>query len=211
MLAKNNLNISNKVKIIFDLDYTLLDTAKLKEKIAGIFDKENFQADYDKYYKKAGINFNCDDYLSILKDEGRIDCAREKKLKSKIKKIISHIDNYLKTGAKNVLKYFKSTGAELILMTFGNKKWQQEKIKNLSIAKYFAKIIYEEKDKKQSRYLKSLSKTDEKILIINDNISEAEEMLKILKKGELFLIKGPYDKGYKSHELSDLVVKNKKI
>jgi len=183
------------MKIIFDLDYTLLDTAKFKEKMADIFDKENFKADYEKYFKNEGINFDCDKYLAMLKAEGRIDGAREKELRSEVEKLISNIDNYLKPDAENVLKHFKAGGAELILITFGNKKWQKQKVKNLSIAKYFSNIIFEEKNKHRSEYLKLLSETDEEILIINDNISEAEEMLKILKRGELHLVDGPYNKG----------------
>ncbi|MFH0956101.1 MAG: NIF family HAD-type phosphatase [Candidatus Falkowbacteria bacterium] len=183
------------MKIIFDLDYTLLDTEKFKKKMADIFSQEDFKADYEKYFKKQGINFDFDEYLAILNDEGRIDNKREKKLRLEIEELISHIDNYLRPDAENVLKYFKDSGAELILITFGNKKWQERKVKNLTIAKYFDNIIYEEQEKYKSEYLKSLSDGKEEILIINDNLSEANEILKILKRGELHLVDGPYNGG----------------
>lgn len=198
------------MKVIFDLDYTLLDTVKFKEKMSDIFGQEDFKADYEKYFKSRGINFDCDKYLAILKAEGRIDGAREKKLRLELEKLISNIDNYLKSDAENVLKHFQGIGAELILITFGNKKWQEEKVKNLSIAKYFFNIIYEEKDKHKSEYLKSLSGGDDEILIINDNLAEAEEMLKILKRGELLLVRGPYSGENKLPGLSGLMPKNKK-
>lgn len=212
MLSKNNLNISNGVKIIFDLDYTLLDTAKFKEKMADIFNKEDFEADYEKYFKSEGINFDFEKYLDILKSQGRIDSEREKELRLKMGELTRNMDNYLYPKVENVLKHFKESGAELILITFGDKKWQEEKVRNLSITKYFDKIIFEEKDKGQSEYLRSLGETNEKILIINDNPSEAEEMLKVLKRGELYLVKGPYNKENKPqiNELSDLIPQEKK-
>ena len=68
-------------------------------------------------------------------------------------------------------------------------------------------IIFEEKDKSQSEYLKSLENSGEEIKIINDDISEAEEILKILKRGELYLVKGKYNKASQPqiNELADLL------
>lgn len=180
------------MKIIFDLDYTLLDTAEFKCKMAEILG-ENFKADYEKYFKSKGINFNIDDYLLILKKNGRIDDKILKKMRSEIDELFYDIDDYLKFGVEKTLEYFKKRGDELILITFGYKQWQEKKVDNLSIKKYFDEIIFEDKDKSKSEYLKSLGEKDEEILIINDNLCEAEQMLKILKKGELRLVKGPYN------------------
>ncbi len=180
------------MKIIFDLDYTLLDTAEFKKKMAEILG-ENFKADYEKYFKSRGVNFNLGEYLSILKKNHRIDDETSEKMKAEIEELFLDIDDYLKFGVEKTLEHFKERGDELILMTFGYKQWQKEKIKNLSIKKYFDEIIFEDKDKSQSEYLKSLGKKNEEVLIINDNLSEAEQMLKILKKGELRLVKGPYN------------------
>src|SRR3989338_7130190 len=159
------------MKVIFDLDYTLLDTARFKEKLAEIFSEQDFFDDYDKYFKAEGVNF---DY-----------------------------DKYLLPDAENVLKYFQDCGHELILITFGNKNWQAEKVKYLSIGRYFDRVIFEENDKSQSEYLKALGQTNDEVLIINDNIREAKEMLEILKKGKLCkgevrLVKGPYSEGEES-------------
>lgn len=180
------------MKIIFDLDYTLLDTAEFKSKMAEILG-ENFKADYEKYFKSKGINFNIDDYLLILKKNRGIDDENLKKMRSEIDELFYDIDDYLKFGVENALEHFKKRGDELILLTFGYKQWQKKKIDNLSIKKYFDEIIFEDKDKSKSEYLKLLGEKDEEVLVINDNLSEAEQMLKILKKGELRLVKGPYN------------------
>lgn len=195
------------MKIIFDFDYTLLDTTKFKEKLADIFGKNTFYIDYKKYFKTKKVHFYYEKYLDILKSEKRINDDEERKLKLKVENLIKNIDDFLYPDAENILKYFKKNKAELILITFGNKKWQEEKVKNLNIKKYFDKIIFEEEDKSQSEYLKLLAKTDEEILIINDNTVEAKKMLKILKRGKIYLIQGPYNKGDEQciNKLSDLM------
>ena len=38
--------------IIFDLDYTLLDTKKFKDKMAGILKPDDFANDYKKYKRQ---------------------------------------------------------------------------------------------------------------------------------------------------------------
>lgn len=201
------------MKIIFDLDYTLLDTSRFKKKLADIFAQEDFYADYKKYFKSQNINFDFEKYLDILKAENRLDGRREKELRLELKALIGQMDNYLFKDAVKVLKYFKNSGAELILITFGDKKWQENKVKNLSLGRYFKQIIFAEKDKANSEYLKSLKNTRQKVLIINDNAKEAREIVKIIgKKTKVFLIDGPYVKNIKHNwpvrKLAELLVIN---
>ena len=178
------------MKVIFDLDYTLMDTVQLHSKLAEIFDKENYREDYQFFFRSKGISFDGEKYLAILKELGRIDGAREKELKSKLAELMENMDDFLKPDAESVLKHFIKEGHELILITFGNKEWQEKKVKNLSIKKYFSEIIFEEEDKSKSEYLRSLGEGNEKILIINDNLDEAVAMQKILgDKAELRLVK----------------------
>jgi len=178
------------MKVIFDLDYTLMDTVQLHSKLAEIFDKENYREDYQFFFRSKGISFDGEKYLAILKELGRIDGAREKELKSKLAELMENMDDFLKPDAESVLKHFIKDGHELILITFGNKEWQEKKVKNLSIKKYFSEIIFEEEDKSKSEYLRSLGEGNEKILIINDNLDEAVAMQKVLgDKAELRLVK----------------------
>ncbi len=181
------------MKIIFDLDYTLLDTKKLKVKLAELFNKENFLADYKKYFKDKNLNFNLTIYLSLLESQGRIDKRRGKDLKLKLRKLKKRLNNYLFTEIETILKRLKAEGDELILLTFGNKKWQAEKVDNLNIKNYFDKISFEDKDKTRSKLLKSLKNSRDEVLIVNDNIKEAKEMAEVIgKKARVFLVEGPY-------------------
>lgn len=199
------------MKIIFDLDYTLLDTGQFKKKLAEILVKEDFYADYKKYFRDQDINFDSEKYLAILKAEGRIDGRRQEELKSKLAELLNKIDDFLLAGADKVLKRLKDSGHELILMTFGDKKWQEKKVKNLSASRYFDKIIFEEKNKAGSEYLKSLRNTEEEIMIVNDNARETKEIVKIIgERTKVFLVDGPYVKNVEHdwpiHKLAELII-----
>src|SRR3989338_1420494 len=198
------------MKIIFDLDYTLLDTVRFKDALADIFVQENFYADYKKYFKDQGINFDPREYLNIIKDEGKIDSYAEKEIKSGLKELLGMMDNYLFRGVAKILKKLKDGGAELILLTFGNKEWHEDKIRTLSIGRYFTQIVFEEEDKAGSEYLRSLKNTEEEVLIVNDNAKETEKMIKIIgEKAKVFLVDGPYVKNIKHnwpiHKLVELI------
>ena len=203
--------------ILFDLDYTLMDTAKLHDGLAEIFDREDYRSDYQNLFKDKGINFNADKYLEILKQQGRIDEARESELKRGLAELMGGLDNFLKPGAIEVLKSFKQAGDKLVLITFGNKKWQAEKVKHLSIVEYFDQIFFDERNKSKSEFLKILGESGEEVLIINDNFSEAAEIKKLLgERAELRLVKGKYNQDAEPNieNLSELIKgkeKNKEL
>jgi len=198
------------MKIIFDLDYTLLDTKRLRAKLAEIFDKEDFLEDHQKYFKDKKINLNLETYLAILKDQDRIDERREEELKLRLADLLSRLDEYLFPGAEKILRHFKEQGVELILLTFGDKKWQADKVNNLSIKKYFAEIIFEDKNKHNNPYWRSLNSSAETILIVNDKARETQEIIKIIgANAKVFLVDGPYARNIKHnwpiHRLEELI------
>jgi FMN phosphatase YigB (HAD superfamily) len=195
---------------IFDLDYTLLDTKRFKEKLAGIFYKENFLADYNKHFKGEGVNFDKEIYFRILRKQSLIDENREKELRQKIAALIKGLKKYLYPEVEKILKHLRKNGNIMILATFGDKKWQAEKVKKLKIKKNFDRVVFEDKNKNKSSLLKKLKKSPEKILIINDNAKETKEMTIILgERAEVFLVKGPYTKNIKHnwpiHALNELL------
>jgi phosphoglycolate phosphatase-like HAD superfamily hydrolase len=184
--------------VIFDLDYTLLNTNLLKKRLEKIFSRQNFKADYKKYFKDKGVNFDYKRYLDLLKDHKRIDQGEEKKLKLHYANLLKKMNDYLFSGVGRILRDFKKAGAKLILVTFGHKDWQAAKVKNLKIKKYFDIIAYEEKDKAKSKLLKKLNRSRRKVLIINDNAKEIKQMKNILgPEAGIILIDGPYAKNIK--------------
>ena len=96
-----------------------------------------------------------------------------KKRKALITGITGQDGSYL---AEFLLNKLRAKGNEMILATRGELKWQERKIKNLRIMKYFSKIVITDKDKGQA--MKFINKTKEEKIIINDNAKEAFSMKK---------------------------------
>jgi len=151
--------------LLFDLDDTLLDTKKFKEDISKFFG------------------------LTPEQIKNRLEL---KKIEKKLQKLIKNIDNYLFSGAEEILIYLKSKDYRLTLMTLGDLFIQKPKVENSKIKKYFDKIIYEEKDKSENEYLKELADSKEEVLIINDREDQSLAMQKAIgNNAKIFLVKGP--------------------
>ncbi|MEA2088598.1 MAG: HAD hydrolase-like protein [Patescibacteria group bacterium] len=182
--------------IIFDLDYTLLDSTKFRKNLASVFnmDIDEFNKDYEEHFKSKGVNYDINKHLKILKKQKQINFAEEKTIKQRSDEFLKNIDSYLFSGAEEALKQFKNNNNnKLILISFGNIDWQKLKIDNLKIKEYFDEIILEDKNKEKSDFLKSLKDSEEKILIINDNAKESFDMAELLGDNcEFKIIQGPY-------------------
>ncbi|NCF74894.1 MAG: HAD hydrolase-like protein [Xanthomonadaceae bacterium] len=189
--------------VIFDLDYTLLDSKKFRQDLASVFDMniDEFNKYYEKYFKSKSLNYGIEEHLKILKKQKQINFTEEKKIKQKLNIFFKKMDDYLFPGVEKALKYFRNNGNKLILISFGNLDWQKLKIDNLKIKKYFDKIILEDSAKGKNDFLKSLKNSQEKILIINDNAKETFAMAKLLGKNCKFkIIQGPYSYNIKHKE-----------
>lgn len=178
--------------IIFDLDYTLLNSKKFKAGLAavlGLTEKE-YAAACEEIFKSKKIHYNLRKHLDYLIIKGLTDKSERNKLNKKINEFFKRIDYYLFSQAEKVLSELEKRGNTLMLLTYGDVEWQKMKLKNLIIKKYFIKIIFvEEKKEKALDFLKG---NKEKVWIINDNAQESLAMRKKIKNAEIFLVKGPY-------------------
>ena len=107
--------------IIFDLDYTLLDTEKLKKDIAVVFNMgaKQFNEDCQKFFINKKIKYNPYSHIRFLKKEKRISSARD--YGKKIDSLVKSMDKYLYPKVLDVIKKFKKKGDKLILMSVGDK------------------------------------------------------------------------------------------
>lgn len=126
------------MKIYIDFDGTLYNTTKLNENFINIFNKYNIDKEYIK--KLMNNHKNYDILANKLTKENNIDKAIYKDLFNLysndlvFKDIIPFLEKYHK-------KY------DLILLTLGNKEYQEKKIKSSNLRKYFKNIIITDKDK----------------------------------------------------------------
>jgi len=200
---------------IFDLDYTLLDTAKFKDNLTEAFamSAEEWNSDYKKYFKDRGVNYNMDKHLEILKKENRLAIS-ESDIRKKLEEFMKNIDGYVYPRAEELIRQYKNKSKKLILATFGDIGWQKEKIKNLKITKYFDELVFDDVNKGENKYFQYLKNSGENFLVINDNARESFELLKNLgEKSELKLVKGPYSDNIRHEEkiyaLAELLEKEK--
>lgn len=194
--------------VIFDLDYTLLDTESFKKGLAKAsnISLEDFERIYIKYFSHdTGRKFTLAAHLRFLIKEKLVSREDKEKIKLATSNEIKKINKYLFPESEDLLKKFKAKNHYLILLTWGNKKWQKSKIDNLKIKKYFDEIITVDKDKGDC--IKFLEKKHEKILVINDNLKESLKLVNKLKNSELFLIKSRYSRNHENllpeHKLKD--------
>jgi len=196
--------------IIFDFDYTLFNPEKLRQDIAKIFPERNFSDDYQKYFKDKKISFSLNEYRAKLREESGLTENQLDQRMVAAEKLLKNSDKYLFPEALSLLEYYRRQGDRLVLLTFGNKSFQEMKVDNLGIKDLFDEVCFVEDEKKVHSIIESLKDSGEKILIINDNAKESLEMMRKLGgQAELKLIKGPYsgnvEHQYQEGSLSDLL------
>ena len=183
---------------VFDLDFTLFDTGKFLTclpKAMGVAPCV-FSATREKYFPEILFSrqYSGYEHINYLKKDGYIkDSARARK---NIAALFKTIDQYVYPGADELLKRLKKPENRLVLLTFGNIRWQKAKTANIRIRKYFNKIIWT--DKRKDLALAFLKKQKEPAFIINDN---ARENLAIKKKlggrARVILVKSSHSRNAK--------------
>lgn len=182
--------------VIFDLDYTLFDTARFKRDGLALFfnmSEVEFIDYYKKNFKERGLNYSLKKHLEIL-GLGREEAAvKLNEFNDWLKKEVSR---YLFPEAEEILNRFKLAGHKIVLASFGDKEFQEQKIfalkiNGISAKEFFDKIIISDKVKSELEELKILQ--GENILLVDDNLKEAVNLRKVLgDRCEIFLIDGPY-------------------
>ncbi|MFH0891386.1 MAG: HAD hydrolase-like protein [Candidatus Falkowbacteria bacterium] len=180
---------------VFDLDFTLLDTKKLLldlPKAMGISPRV-YNSTRDKYFPELLFTRKYSGYkhINYLKRDGYImDGVRARE---KVRALFKNMDKYLYSGAEDLLCKLKKRKNKLILLTFGDNRWQKAKVNGLSIKQHFNRIIITDKNK--GSVLKFLKKSRGQALIINDNARENIAIKKALGDSvRTILVKSPHSK-----------------
>jgi len=186
------------MKVVFDLDYTLLDTAKFKEAMAEAVTscgvpRDRYEEAYKAVVKREGKVYDYDPeaHLEALRpwfpDEVALTEARRR-----LDEVVAGADKYLFPGSVELLKELRQEGRETVLMTLGNEAWQKRKVDNSGLGALFDEVILTGKHK--VGLMKGLAKPGEKVVIVNDNGEEMREMMREAPSYVYIMKKGPKPK-----------------
>ena len=181
--------------VIFDLDYTLLDTKAFKEGIVAAISAHGPSIEEVREAQEGAMNRNPDGtgyydpdlhirlLLHRFVDKRIADDAREA-----IEDVIRHTDEYLYPGAADLLHRLHAKGIKLVLITFGNKQFQMRKVKQSGIDKMFDEVIatLEDKGKVLHKFV-----GDEDVVVVNDNGVETMAMREVEPSFRYIVKKGP--------------------
>lgn len=188
--------------IIFDLDYTLLDTKRQKKDLARALSVswKDYQDSYTRHFTNKKVNYNVYKHLSFLLQEELIEKKQAEQIRKKVRQVLDQGNRYLFSSAEKTLKELRKKEHKLILLSFGDKTFQKDKISKLKIKQYFSRIIVTNLCKSTS--LDFLKPDNNKIVIVNDNARETKKLVKELGtrhlQPQVFLVKGDYNYNIKN-------------
>lgn len=188
--------------IILDLDYTLLNTMRQKKDLARALSIswKKYQETYALHFSNKKVNYNVYSHLSFLLQTGVIKKAQADKIRKKLRRVLDQGNHYLFPAAEKTLRDLKRDKHELILLSFGDKTYQKNKISKLKIKKYFSRIIVTSLCKSTS--LDFLKKRNHKVVIVNDNARETRDLVRELStkhlRPQVLLVRGGYNTNIKN-------------
>lgn len=166
--------------IIIDLDHTLFDATAFKATLAASVLKCGVSRDvFLETYTQIRASDKHSEYSpnKHLAALGKIINLDQTSAKKSIDKVVSHSQKYLYSDALTFLKKISSLGVPFILLSCGDRDFQQKKISACGIKKYFTEIKIVQKSK--NAVMKKLAKKyGGNLIFINDNIKETREAIK---------------------------------
>jgi phosphoglycolate phosphatase-like HAD superfamily hydrolase len=183
------------MRIVFDLDYTLLDTTKFKEALADIFTSRGVSRDrYEEAYRatvnrhEGAYEYDPEVHLQLLTD-ALASVADVSRAREEIRQLLTRTGEYLFPGAVELLDGLRHSGNELVLLTLGNEQWQRTKVEHSGLAGHVDRVVTVNKAKVE--VISEIVGHGGQALIINDNGSEIGEMMKREPQCRFVLVKGP--------------------
>lgn len=180
------------LKIFLDFDDVLFNTRDFVVDYKKIFSKfgiteKLFQKYYYGYPVKKGkklLKYSPYEHLKRIKENSGIDTKKLKK----------DIDNFAKDTAKyvfpDVVDFLKNfPKKELLLLSYGETKFQDMKIMNSGITGYFSKIIVG--DKLKSEMIKNLIKDSDTNYLLEDRVEQITDVEKRFPFVKTILLKRP--------------------
>jgi len=192
------------MKIFIDFDGVIFNTELFKKRLIKFFSENGIsKKDFDKsyqYFKNQKIPYSVIKHLKLL--------FFLKKIKKKCR-YNDILRPYIFKDAEIFLKSFSKNN--LYLLSYGDLNFQKQKIKGAKISDYFRRIIITNKNK--AEILKQINFKDkfgklEKIIFIDDQPRNIEEVSSIRNITTIQLIRPPNKSILKFSKKADFKVKN---
>lgn len=156
------------MQLILDFDYTLFDTAALKQAMIhalqqfGVTAEQFFVA--EKHVKQKNGMYELQTHLSMLVEEAQHEAAMQS-----IQHLLQNTAQFLYPDVMPFLK--RHAEHQLILLSFGNPDWQRAKIEHTGFLEVFHDILLTDQPKTEALRGTVVS---QKTVLINDRGSEID-------------------------------------
>ena len=181
------------MKIFIDFDGVIFDTGLFKKSLAKVFSeggvpKKDFEKSYRLIFKNQKTTYSPLKHIGFFAKNKKVD---SKKILFRTGKLLKNLKSYVFNDAKTFLKHF--TKNNLYLLSYGDLKFQRQKIKAAGISKHFKRVIVTKGNKLkiiEKIAGKDKFKKGERIIFIDDKPSHIKE---VKQKGIItFQIVGSY-------------------
>lgn len=134
------------MKFYIDFDHTIFNSMKFNEERYKILQKYGINIEEQIKLEKqitqdSGKLIDLDYVYSKISDKYNL---QKKEILGELHQIIDNCYKYLYNDTIEFLKYLKQRGNEVYLLTWGNKKYQEQKVMASKIKEYFDGIIITE-------------------------------------------------------------------
>lgn len=156
-----------KINIVFDFDNTLISARKVYKHFEHLFERNGIKkTDFQEVYResKAEGIFNLKRLIFLLNKNFSLP---KKKIKNALNLLFKKCKSFLYPDVFSFIKKW-SKKADLFLVTLGDKKFQQGKIKGAKLDKYFKKIFITQDESKLKEF-KQITKKTGITFIIDDS------------------------------------------
>jgi FMN phosphatase YigB (HAD superfamily) len=168
--------------IIWDLDYTLLDTVAfkkaLKEAVTALgVSPERYEQTYAEVVKREGKTYDYDPaaHVEALRSDLGGDDGRMAEALSRIDAVLARTEEFLYPGSVEMLRRYQDAGARQVLLTLGNERWQEAKVSHSGLAALFDEVRAVGKGKADA--LREIAAREERVYVVNDNGEEMRAMM----------------------------------
>ncbi len=155
----------SKTSVLLDLDYTLLDADKLKQRLFAAAAKGMSVSSVRRLYeisKRSGL-FSPASFAETLSAAGLPIRGPEE-----FGSLFRRKGAYNYPGAEKFLKSLKLKGYDLYLISYGDEKYQRLKVRQSGLGRYFAKILITRQVSKEDALRRLWGNGTRRALLLDD-------------------------------------------